>query len=239
VEPVSIEYMNEYAAKANKIDIVYKSELPLAKAKELYPEWYDKRIVKGDKSKGHWDCNRALYDWWKDKIYFEAVVGHRYYCLMCLSVYAIKCNIDFEELERDAYGFLQHFEILTDTEDNHFTEEDVEAALDIYRNRGDNLYTYPISYIERHSGLAIERNKRNGRTQSVHLVLARAMLNVKAELGECTLGGRPDAKEKVQYWRMDHPTGKKADCIRETGLAKHTVYKWWNENTLLDLRKKQ
>lgn len=24
--------------------------------------------------------------------------------------------------------------------------------------------------------------------------------------------------------------GKKADCIRDTGLDKKTIYKWWNEN---------
>jgi hypothetical protein len=235
---VTIEYMNQFSAKTNQIDIVYKSELPLAKAKELYPEWYDKRIVKGDKSKGHWDCNRALYDWWKDRISNETVVGHRYYCLMCLSVYAIKCNIDFEELEKDAYGFLEQFEDMTTNEDNHFHEEDVEAALDIYRNRGDNLYTYPITYIERHSGLAIERNKRNGRTQSEHV---RMMNFVRDELNHNDtwnkIGNGRKAKYEIVYqWRQDHPNGKKVDCIRETGLTKPTVYKWWDIQ-LLDLRK--
>lgn len=29
-------------------------------------------------------------------------------------------------------------------------------------------------------------------------------------------------------WRLDHPRGKKADCIRDTGLSKPTVYKWWD-----------
>ena len=31
----------------------------------------------------------------------------------------------------------------------------------------------------------------------------------------------------VEEWRESNPLGTKADCIRETGLAKHTVYKWW------------
>jgi hypothetical protein len=157
---------------------------------------------------------------------------------MCLSVYAIKCNIDFEELEKDAYGFLEQFEDMTTNEDNHFHEEDVEAALDIYRNRGDNLYTYPISYIERHSGLTIERNKRNGRTQSEHV---RMMNFVRDELNHNDtwnkIGNGRKAKYEIVYqWRQDHPTGRKVDCIRETGLDKKTVYKWWDIQ-LLDLRK--
>ena len=34
----------------------------------------------------------------------------------------------------------------------------------------------------------------------------------------------------VQKWKSEHPEGKKADCIRDTGLDKKTIYKWWNEN---------
>lgn len=39
--------------------------------------------------------------------------------------------------------------------------------------------------------------------------------------------GRPTAQDKVIKWKREHPNGKKADCIRETGLSKPTVYKWW------------
>ena len=34
-------------------------------------------------------------------------------------------------------------------------------------------------------------------------------------------------KDIVQQWRLEHPDGRKADCIRDTGLNKRTVYKWW------------
>ena len=40
--------------------------------------------------------------------------------------------------------------------------------------------------------------------------------------------GRKPKKEIVQKWRLEHPDGKKVDCIRDTGLTKPTVYKWWN-----------
>ena len=28
-------------------------------------------------------------------------------------------------------------------------------------------------------------------------------------------------------WRLKNPLGTKAQCVRETGLSKPTVYKWW------------
>lgn len=34
-------------------------------------------------------------------------------------------------------------------------------------------------------------------------------------------------RETVRAWREEHPNGKKADCIRDTGLSKPTVLKWW------------
>jgi hypothetical protein len=230
-EPVTIEYLNQFASQKNQIIVEYQTDLPLSKAKELYPEWYQRRIVEGDTTRGHWICNRGLYDWWLNRIMYEAGVGHRYYCLMCLSVYAVKCGIPYEELERDAYSLLQRFELLTDSEENHFTEKDVEAALDMYRNPDEQLYTYTIAYISAHSGIPIERNKRNGRKQTDHLVVARIMREAKIKIGEDAKGGRPVGSNKSQIvanWQKEHPDSKKADCIRETGLDKKTVYKWWN-----------
>ena len=40
--------------------------------------------------------------------------------------------------------------------------------------------------------------------------------------------GRHNVADTVIEWRKAHPDGKKADCIKETGLSKPTVYKWWN-----------
>ncbi|MFR4352023.1 MAG: hypothetical protein ACLT3H_10200 [Roseburia sp.] len=43
--------------------------------------------------------------------------------------------------------------------------------------------------------------------------------------------GRPKGgsqqKKNVEEWQKKHPDGRKADCTRETGLSKPTVYKWW------------
>lgn len=39
--------------------------------------------------------------------------------------------------------------------------------------------------------------------------------------------GRKPKEEVVKQWRAEHPNGKKAECIKDTGLTKPTVYKWW------------
>ena len=33
----------------------------------------------------------------------------------------------------------------------------------------------------------------------------------------------------VKEWQTNHPEGRKADCIKETGLSKPTVYKYWKQ----------
>ena len=66
------------------------------------------------------------------------------------------------------------------------------------------------------------------------------MKALKKQLGEEVREGRPKgsgtAEHTVREWQEKHQTGRKSDCIRDTGLAKHTVYKWWkdinNENIL-------
>ena len=52
-----------------------------------------------------------------------------------------------------------------------------------------------------------------------------AIRNVKFELGECTLGGRPSKKEIVEFWQQSNPGGTKYRCQKDTGLSKNTVSK--------------
>lgn len=39
--------------------------------------------------------------------------------------------------------------------------------------------------------------------------------------------GRPTAQMKVYEWRKANPSGKKADCHKDTGLDSKTIRKWW------------
>ncbi len=99
---------------------------------------------------------------------------------------------------------------------------------------GEDEY-YPINSIAKRSGFTIKKNRRNYRKRDVHIKTVNAMRKFRRdELGEDEYknNGRPKgsgtAESKVKLWRSDHPNGKKADCIRDTGLTKPTVYKWWD-----------
>jgi len=156
---------------------------------------------------------------------------------MMLAIYAQKCSrydvkhnpnpVTREELERDCIGLLEYMEGLTESEDNHFGLDDIQDALEAYEER---WITYPRAAIEYRTGIVIPANKRNGQTQEAHLEEARALRDIRARRrGERwdARNGRKSQYETVQEWRREHPQGKKADCIRETGLSKPTVYKHW------------
>ena len=67
--------------------------------------------------------------------------------------------------------------------------------------------------------------------QEVHLRGARAIQQITHEADGTNWregNGRPSAYEKVKAWRIANSMGRKADCIRDTGLSKPTVYKWWD-----------
>ncbi len=91
-----------------------------------------------------------------------------------------------------------------------------------------NLYLSP-SYIVCSGN--IQKNRRNGRAQKEHLEIARciqALQNKKNGTDWRDGSGRKPKHDVVRAWRAANPTGCKADCIRDTGLTKPTVYKWWD-----------
>lgn len=222
-DKVTIEYLNRFVPENYRIkSFAYKSDLRLAEAKKKYPEWYQRRIVE-KRPKKTWTCKRDLYDWWIRKLTEGAEQGHRYWCIMTLATYAKKCGIPKDELEADAYGLIP----LMNTKGDLFTEDDVLHALEAFT---DSYITYPIDTIVNRTGIAIEKNKRNGRKRADHVKL---MNFVRDEINHNDTwnkvgNGRPSARQTVMEWRVNCPDGKKADCIRETGLSKPTVYKWWN-----------
>lgn len=215
---------------------VKKKDLTLTKCKELYPDWYERRIERKE-PRGAWHVSRNVYDWWKNQIRVGAVPGHRYYCIMMLAMYARKCSmydekhnpnpVTKEELERDAFSLLDLMESRTISEDNHFTTDDILKALEAF---DEKWITYPRNSIEYKSGIRIKVNKRNGQKQKDHLEEARAIRDIRSRRrGEAwdAHNGRKPKKEAVEAWQQSNPGRSKADCIRETDLSKKTVYKYW------------
>ena len=235
-ERVSMDYLNSFVREQYKVThFTYKTDLRLADAAEKYPEWYERRIIRKEK-RGSWAVNRAVYDWWLEQIRSGATVGHRYYCIMMLAIYARKCGqynvkhnpypVTREELERDCFGLVDHFESMTTDDDNHFDNGDVIDALEAF---DDRWVTFPRTSVEYRSGITIPVNKRNGRSQDEHIQI---MNFIRDQINHNTTwnkvgNGRKSKREQVQAWRLEHPDGIKADCIRDTGMDRKTVTKHW------------
>ena len=201
----------------------------LKEAKEKWPDWYQRRIVDGEKT-GRWVVKRDLYDWWKTRIKSEIVVGHRFYGIFTLAIYAIKCQIPEEELREDAYDLLKIYAAMPATPDNPFTEEDVEAALMLYQ---ESYVRFPRDDIKKLSGLEMPINKRNKRTQEQHVKVMRAVRDALYPDGEWrNKEGRPkgsgEKKDVVKEYLRENPEAKKAEVARKTGLSRTTVVKWYS-----------
>ena len=227
--PVNIEYLNRFVPTKIEIDekkLFKESKLTLDQAKEKYPEWYENKVVKGIRR--YWTVKRDLYDWWIQQIKKEengASYGHRYFCIMTLVIYGIKCGLSKDEIKQDAIDLIPFLNGLNKEEP--FTEEDIKSALECYDERYN---TFPLKDIEKLTNIRIERNKRNGRKQSLHLKMARSNLEILSEEKGRALQGRKSKKDIVGEWRKINPEGTKYQCVKDTGLSKNTVKKWWEEN---------
>lgn len=223
---VTLEQLNECVPDEYKMDLgaIWKeSRYTLEDAKKLFPEWYEKRIVQGDTTKGRWTCKPDLYEWWKRQIKAGASYHHRYFAIMCLAIYGVKSGIDLEKARADSLELMPLLNGLQPGDP--FTLSDVESALECYDER---YVTFPRDDISKLSAIEIKANKRNFRKQKVHLKIARNTLEILNEDARKALQGRPSKADQVKQWRSDHPAGTKAECARATGLSRPTIYKWWD-----------
>ena len=161
-----------------------------------------------------------------DTVAEEAEVGHRYYTMMCAAIYGNKCDIPREEVYKDIVKLGKELDKISPTDgSNNITALDVIDALKAYV---PTYYTYPINEIVYYTRIQIEKNKRNGRPRSVHVKIMNSTRDILHPNGEWrNKDGRPSKQDEVQAWRVAHPDGTKAACIRDTGLSKPTVYRWW------------
>ena len=210
-----------------------ESKYTLLDAKEKFPLWYEKVIVQGNKRPMKWDIKGkvngdnpyALYDWWLRQIKSGATYGHRYFCIMALVIYAVKNDVPYEQVKKDAYELMTFLNALNPKEP--FSEEDILSALECYDER---YYTFPRKDISKLTAIVIEPNKRNGRKQSQHMKIVNEMRRFKRDVlneDEYRNSGRPTSEDVVRAWQKQNPNGRKADCARATGLDPKTVRKWW------------
>ena len=201
-------------------------KIPLEEAKELWPEWAEKRKKKIDmhlemmKIKqrsgastaancGTYVVNRALYDWWlrslRSAFKNKVKVGHRYHCIAALAVYASKCNIPFAELKKDADSLYQFMESLSTNPANHFHKKDIKDALDIYGSAAKRITR---ANIELKTGIRIGGKPRKGYTREQALEIARSAQKFKCQNSKTDWregNGRKSKAEAVFWWRQANP----------------------------------
>lgn len=195
----------------------------------------EKRTKKPTNNKGNrkklkrqgWRTNRAFYDYTLRTCRDKTKEGNRYTSMCALSVIAWKCNVPQEELERDLLSLLPDY---NKGATRQIKEKEIYSAMKMYNDKA--MLTQRES-LENWQGWEYKPPKRNGRKQEIHLRLARANKAILKEIGEMKPEGRPDKQKIVEEWQESHPEGRKADCIRDTGLSKPTVYRWWKEGEAL------
>lgn len=228
---VSIEYLLQYVPDTNGdlqrvTGALLKDTIPLDEARKKYPDWYERRIVNGER-RGCWTVKRDLYDWWLRKIETEIHVGHRFYGIMTLAIYAVKCNIEEEELRRDAYRLMKIYDDMSYEDSNRFTEDDVVKALEMYN---ESFVTFPRADIARYSGISILPNKRNWRKQDAHLRIARFTKEGMKVSGELKKEGRPSKEQLIRDYMNAHPgVRKKTEIASALQIDRHTVGKYYDK----------
>lgn len=228
-EKYKIEELNTYVPeKFRAVNLSYKNKFSLAEAEALFPEWFQRRIVEG-RPRETFTFNRAVYDSWLKRLENEAVDGHRYWELFTLAVLAKKCAVPFEEVKKDAYSLIKHMDEIGRRDDNPFTEDDVDAALEGYNDAMMRLTSKTAHLL---SGMTVPetsaRRHLNHRSQDEHLKINRFIVHERYGENWRNKNGAPLKKDEVLRFRAANPDAKKADCVRETGLDKKTVSKYWD-----------
>lgn len=229
-ERVTLDYMNQYVREQFRVDVnkpFRPSKMTKEQAKETYPEWYQRVIVEKNKKPKKWDIKSkqgyALYEWWKKQV-DEVRGGHRYFFLMCMAIYACKCDVPKKKLKEDMYEILDYLKNIP--HENEMTEYDIESALEAYDKA---YYNFTIADIEKLTDVRIDRNKRNYRTQAMHLKGARAMRDAFHENwreGNGRPKGSGTKEQLVKDYIKEHPSDNPTQVARALKMSRTTVYKY-------------
>lgn len=226
---VTLDYLNSFTNGNAEAKISQPSSLSLEEAKQKFPDWYEKRVVCGEKP-GRWHIKRDLYDWYLKRIEGEASIGHRYFCMFCLAVYARKCDIGEDELRGDAARLQEAFDRMGDQTGEPFTWDEAEKALEAYN---ECYVTFPRKTIERLTAISMPANKRNGRKQAQHMEVMRAIqgiVNPDWRQGNGRPKGSPNKshpkREAVRAYKKAHPNSTQREIAKALGVSPTTVNKW-------------
>ena len=229
----TLEELNNYVFDEFKIDtqqLFKPSQMSFSEAAEKYPEWV--ASLQGEKPRNYWAVSRNLYEWFKEQTKQGAIYGHRYFCLMFLAICAAKCSfydakknpnpVTFEELKRDAEYLRPYLD-----EKNKampMSDTDISSALECF----DTCYVlFPREVAERLTAITMPQNKRNYRTQAVHLARARVLRDFDHPNNSwMNKDGRPTKQQQVIAYIKAHPNANNSEVSKALGISRPTVIKW-------------
>ena len=213
-------------------------------AKEAWPEWYEDRVVKKlpARKPGQWKTPVKTYEWYLRTAKIGAFEGCRYHRMHGLAEFAVKAGIPYDRYVKDAEELYEALRSVKASEP--FRRVEYLKARDEYFKEIARRSTR--KWFEEKARIPMKPPaKRNGNKRKDHLH-AKYLIDKdtgRRRINECKanreivledmraageITGRPKKADEVKSWRAAHPEGSKAACIKETGLSKPTVYKWWN-----------
>ncbi|MCM6961648.1 HTH domain-containing protein, partial [Staphylococcus aureus] len=150
--------------------------------------------------------------------------GHRYFYLMCMAIYGVKCNIPKNEVREDMYKIFDELKEIEHS--NPLEEDDIKSALETYDRQ---YYNFTIDDIVKLTDIPIEKNKRNYQKQSDHLEEARMIrdLRMKREGRKWTdNNGRPSKENLVKEYLEENPDHSPTEIAKNLKISRTTVYKY-------------
>lgn len=235
----TLEELWSYGKKADLEKLKEADQQPkhtLAMMRNEYGDkWVEEHFTKRGKWKGlppkFWKVNEGFYRSFLQKIYDETEEGHRFNALCMLSAVGWKCGIDDERIENDMNALKDYFNSREYIEP--LKDSDVFDALTYRKNQGDELNKYKNEYLTENAGVSpYPERKRNGRKLLDHINRVNQLRSFrKNELGEDEYknNGRPTKQAKIKIYREENPEASMYQCVKDTGLSKNTVKKWWGE----------
>lgn len=244
----SLEALNDYLLEDERIQLPLEKYRPTGTSghdleywKVHNPDWYRRRILKEPVTGKPVKEFPWLYEKLKPRLQRYSKVGNRYNFMCVLFADAAQCGIPYSDVYEFACSQIDLLNIGVADEKDLFTQEDIDCAAKYYVTDFGHYMT--LDRIEKMTGAKFPRNKRNGNTQEEHLKMARYMrdeVRGKKDIwrdGNGRPKGSKDSKQRVRTadsaeqtvrtYLQEHPNAKKVDVIRDTGLTKPTVYKWW------------
>lgn len=195
----------------------------------------DEKPKKKSKKRKTWvsslEGNTGFYVSCLQRCYEKTPEGTRYRSMMALTVVARKCGYPKEQLEDDLLQLLDYYNQIG----KRMNQSEVKKALRMYNEKA--LQTRSIT-LESWFGWDFPRIKdkikgtqnRPAMSRAEILEEARAIRDIRMRRQGRKWdenNGRKSKEQEIKEWRFEHPEGTPKECMKDTGISKNTVYKWW------------